>query len=99
MPTAKELYGIILHQLEMVEIDCNKFDCKENLEAGVRIRARLKKVKKKIDKMISETQCTSKAIKEKRGVKPFSKYYEEYKETGRWQKYAKKHKTNKLQDS
>lgn len=97
MPTAEELYRTIIFQLEKIKSDCAKFDEKENLEAGIRIRTRLRKVKKKIDFMIKETLKTTDMIKEKRGIKPFSSYYQQYKSDGRWsKKYVKKSQVKKL---
>lgn len=91
------MLAVLKEKLDTIEQDCVKFDDKENLEAGMRIRSKLKKVKKMIDKMITDTLATSKEIKVKRGKKPYSYYYRKYKQEGRLEeykeRYAKKNQT------
>ena len=84
------MLAVLKEKLSKIEDDCEKFDEKENLEAGIRIRSKLKKVKKMIDKMISDTLLTSKEIREKRGNKTFSHYYKQYKQSGRLDEYREK---------
>lgn len=98
------MLAVLKEKIDAIEKDCLKFDEKENLEAGMRIRGKLKKLKRMINKMIADTLETSKEIREKRGKKPHSYYYSKYKKDGRMDKYretqnAKKNPTEKLSNT
>lgn len=82
------MLAVLKEKLSAIETDCLKFDEKENLEAGLRVRAKLRKLRKMIDKMIADTLETSKEIQKKRGHKPYSHYWKKYKEEGRTKKWS-----------
>jgi hypothetical protein len=98
MAKAEIMLLMLKKHLDKIDRDTILFDENENLQAGMRIRSRLRKLQKMTSLMIKDTLDTSKGIKEKRGYKPYSYYYNKYKENGSWDKYAKKDKTKKLQD-
>ena len=101
MAKATIMLAMIRKKTEELEKDCVKFDEKENLHAGMRIRGRLKKIRKMINNMIADTLETSNTIKKKRGYKPPSYYWAKYKADGRmekWKKNAKKTKVKKFQN-
>ena len=80
-------YRIIQKKLDDIEEDCDKFDMEENIEAGVRIRVSLRKLKKKINAMITETLEISDDIKRSRGKKTSADYWAEWKKDGRAEAY------------
>lgn len=97
MAKAELMLIMMKKHLDKIDQDAIKFDEKENLEAGMRIRSRLKKLKKMADGMIHDTLETTREIKTKRGHKPYKEYYKKYKETGKWENsYAKRNKTEEL---
>lgn len=99
MAKAEIMLLMLKKQLDKIDQDAILFDEDENLQAGMRIRSRLRKLQKMTTLMIKDTLETSNSIKTKRGYKPFSYYYNKYKEDGSWdKKYVKKNKTKKLQD-
>ena len=96
------MLAVLKEKLDDIEKDCTKFDDKENLQAGMRVRKKLKKVRSMIDNMIKDTMDTSRTIQAKRGYKHPSYYWKKYKKDGREKIYrerernAKKNKTKKL---
>ena len=68
---------------------------KENLEAGMRLRRNLKKIRSMIENMIKDTMRTSRHIQIKRGYKPRSYYYDRYEKDGRLKLYREREKNAK----
>lgn len=86
------MLAVLKDKLDDIEKDCIKFDDKENLQAGMRIRKKLKKVRKMVNNMITDTLGTSKEIQVKRGYKPHNYYWDQYHKDGR----AKRWKEERL---
>lgn len=100
MAKATIMYAMIMDQLSRIEKDCVKFDEKQNVQAGIRVRTRLRKVRKKIKLMIDDMQETSHNITHSRGKLTTRDYYHILKKQGYWKKYnAKKRKDKELQES
>ena len=68
----------------------------DNIEAGIRVRVRLRKLKRKIDAMIHKTLKMSDDIKRSRGKKTSADYWAEWKRDGRAKKYIAERNERKM---
>lgn len=92
MAKAVIMLAMIRKKIEEAEEDCVKFDIKENLLAGRRVRIRLRKTNKMIKKMILDLLQTSEEINKARGNILPKEHWKKYREDGRAAKWNEKSK-------